>query len=80
MFSILSEREIIISAKFFLSSANAFNLDQSKILSFDEELISTFQLLSAASLNLGRSQNRVLGNVIPYPPWHGPSGSDRPTF
>ena len=30
------------SAKFILSSANAFNLDQSKILSFGEELIIIF--------------------------------------
>ena len=39
MFSALSEREIIISATFILSSANAFKLDQPKNLSFGKELI-----------------------------------------
>ena len=34
MFSTLLEREIIISAIFTLSSANAFSLNQSKILPF----------------------------------------------
>ena len=34
MFSTLSEREIIISAIFIMLSANAFNVDKSKILSF----------------------------------------------
>ena len=38
MFSTLSEGEINISATFILTSADAFNLDQSKILSFGKEL------------------------------------------
>ena len=41
------EKEIIILNSFNLSSANSFNLDQSKILSFDKEL----------STNLFTSQN-----------------------
>ena len=45
MFSILSEREIIISATFILSSANAFNLDQSKILPYGKELIYDVQIV-----------------------------------
>ena len=39
MFSTLSKTEIIISATRNLSSANAFNLDQAKNLSFGKELI-----------------------------------------
>ena len=39
MFSTLSKIEIIIFVTFNLSSANAFNLDQSKILLFGKELI-----------------------------------------
>ena len=38
MFSTQSEREIIISATLNLSSANAFNLDQSEILPFGKKL------------------------------------------
>ena len=38
MFYPISEREINISATFTLSTANAFNLDLSKILSFGKEL------------------------------------------
>ena len=38
MFSTLSDREIIISATFILSSANTLNLDQSKILLFGKGL------------------------------------------
>ena len=38
IFPTLSERRIIISVTFILSSANAFNLDQSKILQFGKEL------------------------------------------
>ena len=38
VFSNLSKREIIILTTSNLSSANAFNLDQSGILSFDKEL------------------------------------------
>ena len=37
MFSAVLEREIIILATFTMSSANAFNLDQSKILPFGKE-------------------------------------------
>ena len=39
MFLTLSKTKIIIFANLILSSANAFNLDQSKILSFSKELI-----------------------------------------
>ena len=39
MFSVLLEREIIISATLILSSANAFNLVHSKLLSSGKELI-----------------------------------------
>ena len=38
MFSTLSKTKIIILANFILSSANAFNLEQSTILSFGKEL------------------------------------------
>ena len=38
MFSTLSRRALIILATFNLSSANASNLDKSKILSFGKEL------------------------------------------
>ena len=38
MFSTLSQREIIILAMLNFSPANAFNLDQSKILLFGREL------------------------------------------
>ena len=38
MFSTLSRTKIMIVATFNLSSANAFNLDQSRILSFGKEL------------------------------------------
>ena len=38
MFSILSKTKIIILSTFILSSANAFSLDQSKILLFGKEL------------------------------------------
>ena len=38
MFYMLSKTEIIISASSILSSANVFNLVQSKILSFAKEL------------------------------------------
>ena len=37
-FTTQSVRKIIFSAAFILSSANAFNLDQSKILLFGKEL------------------------------------------
>ena len=39
MFPALSMTELIILATFDLSSANTFNLDQTKILSFGQELI-----------------------------------------
>ena len=45
-----------------MSSAICFNLDQSKILLSGNGLIATFQLLSAASLNLGQFQNGVFRN------------------
>ena len=38
MFSTLSKRNFSFSVTFILSSANAFNLDQSEILSFGKEL------------------------------------------
>ena len=38
MFSTLSKTNFNFSARFILSSASAFNLDQSKILSFGKEL------------------------------------------
>ena len=38
MFSTLSEREIVISATFILPSANALNLEQSKMLLFGKGL------------------------------------------
>ena len=38
MFSTLLEKELVFSVIFILLSANAFNLDQSKILSFGKEL------------------------------------------
>ena len=64
MFSTLSKTKIIILANFILSSATAFNLDQSRILLFGKEFKATFQLSYAASLNLGQSQNGVLGNGL----------------
>ena len=39
VFSTLSKREIVILAKFTMSSASAFNLVTSRILSFGKELI-----------------------------------------
>ena len=45
-----------------MSSTLCFNLDQSKIWSSGNGLIATFQFLSAASLNVGRSQNGILEN------------------
>ena len=42
MFSILSKREITILAIDDSTSANAFNLVQSKILSFGKELITLY--------------------------------------
>ena len=46
MFSILSKTDVIIWATYILSSANAFNLVVSKMLSFDKELkdMSTLRL------------------------------------
>ena len=41
VFSVLSRREIIILTKSILSSANPFNLDQAKILSFLAHLSTT---------------------------------------
>ena len=41
MFPILSRTKFFVKASFILSSANAFNLDQAKILSFGEELTGT---------------------------------------
>ena len=38
MLSTLSQGEIIILARFILLSANAFNLNKSKVLSFGKEL------------------------------------------
>ena len=64
MFSTLSKTEIIIYVTFILSSANAFNLDLVIFLSSGNGIIATFQLSSAASLNLGQSQNGVLGNGL----------------
>ena len=46
-----------------MSSAICFNLNQSKILS-GNGLTATFQLSSAASLNLGWSENSVLGTGL----------------
>ena len=43
MFFTLTKTEIVIQVTFNLSSANAFNLDQSKILLFGKEL-SEFKL------------------------------------
>ena len=42
MFYSLSKTEIIILAKFYLSSANTLNLDESKNLSFGKGLINPF--------------------------------------
>ena len=39
MFSTLPKTNLIFSVTFILSSANAFNLDQSTILSFGKELM-----------------------------------------
>ena len=43
MFSILPNTEIIILAAFDMSSANAFNLDQTKILLFSKEIKSLLE-------------------------------------
>ena len=64
MLSTLPETNLNFYVTFTMSSANAFNLDQSTISSFGIELKATFQLSSAASLNLGKSQNGVLGNRL----------------
>ena len=64
MFSTRYENFVLFSSNLKLSSANFINLDQSKILSSGNGLIATFQLLSAASSNLGWSQNGALGNGL----------------
>ena len=43
MFSALSKTEITILTTFYLSSANAFNLDLTKILSFGKELMTMWK-------------------------------------
>ena len=58
MFPTLSKREIIILQAFNLSSANAFNLDWSKVLSFGKELNSLLRYLSK------RSNNTVLQHLL----------------
>ena len=64
MFSTQHTTNFNFPIAFNLLSANAFNLDQSKILLFGKDLIATFQLLSTASLNLGLSQTGVIGNGL----------------
>ena len=64
MFSSLYGTYFSFQMYFEVLSAVRFNLDQSKIWSSGNGLIATFQLSSAASLNLGRSQNVVLGNRV----------------
>ena len=59
MFSTLYDTYFSLSMLFKMSSAISFNLNQSKIFSSGNGLIATIQLLSAASLNFGRSQNSV---------------------
>ena len=56
VFSTLLESFLPFSPNLNLSSANSTSLEQSKHLSFGKGLIATFQLSSAASLNLGQSQ------------------------
>ena len=41
VFYSIKKRKIVILATFYLASANAFNLDTSKILSFGKELQTT---------------------------------------
>ena len=49
VFSTVQRREIIILARFNLSSANALSLDKSKILSFGKGLMFQIQVLSSVS-------------------------------
>ena len=56
MFSTPSEREIIISAVFILSSANALNFDLSKMLPCGKRLIlAQMNLYSVGAFTLGKS-------------------------
>ena len=72
MFSTLSEREIIISAIFILSSINAFNLDQYKIFwdlpTTHTDLLGTVSLSSAKCFQLGPVKSFVIWERInPFP-------------
>ena len=73
MFSTLSKREIIILSTFHLSSANALNLVQSKILLFGKVLIplpnnkildhSKLKAFADDKINVTAKQKFVLGRV-----------------
>ena len=47
-FQLFPKEISIFLSRFFLSSANAFNLDQSKTLSFSKELAHNYRILSLA--------------------------------
>ena len=81
MFSIWAETKIVILADIILSSANAFNFDQSKILLFGKELnvlsVVTFEFKkknvtknskSKNRHNSGKNEFRVISLVCTYAP------------
>ena len=67
MFFTLSKTNFSFSARFILSSASAFNLDQSKILSFGKELRHT--LISSRSIALEYYVMREFFNSFPNKRW-----------
>ena len=67
MFSTLPKTNFNFSAKFDLSSANAFNLDQSKNLSFGKELtVHAIILDKSQSLQSGSDLAEELEKFITY--------------
>ena len=66
----LLEKEKLLFTSNFSFSHNVFHsyisLVHQNAALCENELTATFQLLSAASLNLGWSQNGVLGNGLSY--------------
>ena len=66
MFSTLSKTEIIILAAFYLSSAKALDLDQSRILSFGKELNAKKIMMSENFMQMlywSNNAYEVTGNI-----------------
>ena len=64
MFSTQPKTKIVVLATFILSSANAFTLDQAKIVLFGKELMfdNTFQMMVAVF--------GMIGNQLPQYNWN----------